>query len=81
MKINVLNQNITDFRGDVVIVNLFQNMKALSGATRSIDKKLGGLITKLIADREITGKLGETAVFIFELGFLYAWRKGAFQWK
>lgn len=62
MKINVLNQNITDFHGDVVIVNLFQNTKALSGATRSIDKKLGGLITKLIADREITGKLGETAV-------------------
>ena len=59
MKINVINQPITDFAGDLMIVNLFQDVKSPGGATGAVDKKTGGLISKLIAQGEISGKLGE----------------------
>jgi leucyl aminopeptidase len=62
MKITVVIQSITDFAGDVLIVNLFQNVKSPSGATGAVDRALGGMITKLIADHEIKGKLGEVTV-------------------
>jgi leucyl aminopeptidase len=62
MKINVVIQSITDFAGDAVIVNLFQDIKSPSGATGAVDRALGGMITRLIADREITGKTGEIVV-------------------
>ena len=59
MKINVINQPITDFAGDLMIVNLFQDVKSPGGATGAVDKKTGGLISKLIEQGEISGKLGE----------------------
>ncbi len=62
MKINVVSQSITDFAGDAVIVNLFQGVKSPSGATGAIDHALDGMITKLITEREITGKIGEVTV-------------------
>ena len=62
MKINVVIQSITDFSGDALIVNLFQGIKSPSGATGAVDRTLGGMITRLIADREITGKTGEVVV-------------------
>ncbi len=60
MKINVLNQSITDFDGDLAIVNLFEGVKTPGGATGAVDRALGGMISKLIKDGEITGKLAET---------------------
>jgi leucyl aminopeptidase len=63
MKINVVIQSITDFAGDALIVNLFQGVKSPGGATGAVDRALGGMITKLIADHEIKGKLGEVTVF------------------
>jgi len=62
MKINVLTQNITSFSCDVMIVNIFQDEKQLRSATSAVDRVLDGLIRKLTADGEISGKLGETAV-------------------
>lgn len=59
MKINVINQPITDFAGDLMIVNLFLDVKSPGGATGAVDEKTGGLISKLIAQGELSGKLGE----------------------
>jgi leucyl aminopeptidase len=62
MRINVQTQTITDFKGDAIIVNVFQGAKSPGGATGAVDRALGGTISKLIADGEISGKLGETAL-------------------
>lgn len=62
MKIAVCHQSVVEFPGDVIIVNLFQGVKSPGGATGAVDRALDGMITKLIKDGEITGKVGETAV-------------------
>jgi len=62
MKIKVLHQDIAHFKGDTIVVNLFEGVKNPGGATGAIDKVLKGIIRKLIAHNEITGKLGETVV-------------------
>jgi leucyl aminopeptidase len=61
MKINALCQNTTDFSGDAMIVDTFQDER-VSGSAASVDRALDGIISKLVADGEISGKLGETAV-------------------
>jgi leucyl aminopeptidase len=62
MAIKILTRSILNYRGDVLIVNLFEGVKKPGGATGAVDKALNGVITKGIARGEITGKLGETAV-------------------
>jgi len=62
MKVKIYNQSILEYRGDVVIVNLFEGEKAPGGATGAVDKALNGIIRKMIMSGEITGKLGETAI-------------------
>jgi len=61
MKIYALSQNTIDFSGDAMIVDIFQDEK-VSGSAASVDRALDGIISKLVADGEISGKLGETAV-------------------
>lgn len=62
MKIKISNQSITKFDGDIIIVNLFEGIKSPGGATGAVDKALNQIISKLIKNGEITGKLGETVV-------------------
>ncbi len=62
MKVHVVNQPITEFDGDIIIVNLFEGVKSPGGATGAVDKALDGIIRKMIKNGEITGKLGETVV-------------------
>ena len=71
MTINILNYSILKYRGDVLIVNLFEGVKKPAGATGAVDKALNGAITRAIARGETTGKLGETIV-IHTLGKLPA---------
>jgi leucyl aminopeptidase len=62
MAIKILTRSILNYRGDVLIVNLFEGVKKPGGATGAVDKALNGVITRGISRGEITGKLGETAV-------------------
>ena len=62
MKIKIINQSITEFDGDIAIVNLFEGVKTPGSATGAVDKALEGMISKLIRDGEITGKLEETVI-------------------
>lgn len=60
MKFKTARQSIVDFRGDAVIVNLFEGVKKPGGATGAVDKALAGAITRAIHRGELSGKLGET---------------------
>jgi len=62
MKINIENSDLLKQKCDALVVNLFEGVKTPGGATGAVDKALGGLITKLIASKEITGKQGEVTV-------------------
>ena len=59
MKIKVVSGDITKLKVDAIIVNLFEGMESPAGATGAVDQALGGLITQLIAEGEIKGKLNE----------------------
>lgn len=59
MDIRVVVGDVTTFRGDAVVVNLFEGVKAPGGATAAVDAALGGTIRKLIRVGEVTGKWGE----------------------
>jgi leucyl aminopeptidase len=62
MKIQALATNITELETDGLIVNLFEGTQEPGGATGAVDKALDGAISQLIADKEIKGKLNETAL-------------------
>ena len=67
MEIKVIVGDITRAEVDAVIVNLFEEVECPSGATGAVDKALDGVITKLIEQGEIKGKLNEVGI-IHSLG-------------
>jgi leucyl aminopeptidase len=62
MNLSVVTTDITQLEVDGLIVNLFEGIEEPSGATGAIDKALDGVISQLIADREIRGKPNETTL-------------------
>ncbi len=62
MKIRIINSDLTKIKADVLVVNLFEGEKKPGGATGAADKALGGLISKLIAKGEITGKKASSTI-------------------
>ena len=62
MKIRVTAGNIAGQDADAVVVNLFEGVTMPGGATGAVDAALGGAITGLIADGEISGKRGGLTV-------------------
>ena len=73
MRIKVECTNASQVDCDLLVVNLFDGVKKPGGATGAIDNALGGLITELIAAKEISGKLGKVTT-IHSLGKLKAKR-------
>ncbi len=59
MDIRVVIGDVTKFRGDAMVVNLYEGVKAPGGATAAVDAALGGAIRKLVQMGEVTGKWGE----------------------
>ena len=62
MELKVQAGDIAAWKGDGVVVNLFENVTAPGGATGAVDKALGGLVSKLIAQGDITGKFGSATI-------------------
>jgi leucyl aminopeptidase len=62
MNITVQALNISDYRGDTIIVNLFEGVASPGGATGAVDQALGGAISQAIADGPFKGKLNTTLV-------------------
>ena len=58
-RIPVRVQDMTAYRGDALVVNLFEGVTEPGGATGAVDKALGGAIGALIRRKEMTGKVGE----------------------
>jgi leucyl aminopeptidase len=62
VSVRVERASLTGVRTPLLVVNLFEGVDEPSGATGAVDEALGGLITRLIADGEIKGSLGEVTV-------------------
>ncbi len=62
MELTVQSGDIAAWKGDGIIVNLFDGVTTPGGATGAVDKALGGLLTKLIAKGDIKGKLGSATI-------------------
>lgn len=60
MEIDVQVQDVLAYKGDAVIVNLFEGVKKPGGATGAVDQALGGLISQAITQGEFRGKAGTT---------------------
>ncbi len=70
MDIRVAIEDVAEFAGDAVVVNLFagvgpngargrKGQRTLGGATAAVDAALGGVIRQLMRAGELTGKWGE----------------------
>ncbi len=59
MEIKAATGNITGIKTDAIIVNHYEGAKKPEGATADIDKKLGSVISNLIKQKDIKGKLNE----------------------
>lgn len=73
MDINVIQGNIAEREDAAVVVNLFEGVSQPGGATGAVDRALGGAISDLIGEGDITGKRGESTL-IYSLGRLSAKR-------
>jgi leucyl aminopeptidase len=59
LEVVVAQTDVTEIDVDVLVVNLFEGVTSPGGATGAVDTALGGVISSLIADGEITGSANE----------------------
>ncbi|MDE2059968.1 MAG: leucyl aminopeptidase [candidate division NC10 bacterium] len=59
MKVEIKAQDLLSYKGDTLIVNLFEGAERPGGATGAVDQALGGSITAAIRRQEFKGKLHE----------------------
>lgn len=71
MEIKVIVGDLAKIKVGAIIVNFFEEMEHLDGDIATIDKALDGVISRLISQGEIKGKLNEITV-IYSLGKLPA---------
>ncbi|HOG11043.1 MAG TPA: leucyl aminopeptidase [Smithella sp.] len=62
MNVFVKKGMLAETKSQAVILTLFEDGKKLSGIALEIDKKSGGLISKLMADGDFEGKASQVAV-------------------
>jgi leucyl aminopeptidase len=62
MKLEVIAGDITQQNVGAIVVNIFEGVTTPQGATGVVDVALDGIISKLIAEGEITGKLHQVTV-------------------
>ena len=62
MQIKVETVDILAIETPALVVNLFKGVKVPGGATGAVDRALGGAISGLIEDGEITGRKGEMTI-------------------
>ncbi len=71
MEIKVIAGNIAEIEAGAIIVNFFEGTPHLGGDIATIDRALDGVISQLISQGEIKGKLNEITI-IHSLGKLRA---------
>jgi len=62
LEINVIAGDIAQIEADATVVNLFEGVEQLGGATAAVDKALDGAISSLIGRGEIKGNFGEVSI-------------------
>ena len=62
MEIKVVPQDMLALQTHTLVVNLFEGVTQPGGATGAVDKALGGAVSQLIAEGEVTGKRGQMAL-------------------
>ncbi|MFA6131542.1 MAG: leucyl aminopeptidase [Patescibacteria group bacterium] len=60
MQFFVKKGELSEAKTDLLIVNIFEDQKEVKGATASIDKAMGGLLSAVIKEDHFEGKLGAT---------------------
>ena len=69
MDLRVQQVSVTDIDTPLLVVNLFEGVTQPDGATGAIDQALGGQISQLIADGEITGEPATLTVIHTNSGY------------
>ncbi len=59
MKIKAVSGNIVDIKADAIIINYYQDTRRLDDTTAAVDNALDGIISKLVKQGDIKGKLNE----------------------
>lgn len=62
MDLKTQSGDVITWKGDGIVVHLFEGVTTPDGAAGAIDHALNGLLGKLIAQGEIKGKLGATTI-------------------
>jgi leucyl aminopeptidase len=62
MEIKVVAGDVAQIEADAIVVNLFEGVTQLGGATGAVDKALDGAITSLMGRGEIKGKFEEISI-------------------
>ena len=60
MEVTLKNGRVEKINCDAVIINLFEETKKLSGASKAINDATDGLVEKIIKDEDFKGSLGST---------------------
>ena len=62
MELSAIKADVTGVETAALVVNLYQGVERPTGATGAVDAALGGQISELIGDGEITGRPGEITI-------------------
>jgi leucyl aminopeptidase len=62
LEIKVIVGDIAQIEADAIVVNLFEGVEQLGGATAAVDEALDAAISSLISRGEIKGKFGEVSI-------------------
>jgi leucyl aminopeptidase len=62
MKVSVKKGNLADYGCEAVIAGHFEDEKKLTGDAEVLDKRCGGLLSRLLKDGDFEGKLFQTSV-------------------
>jgi leucyl aminopeptidase len=60
MRFDLIQKSITEVECDVIVVNMFEETKELTGATGAVDSAVGGALKALIDREGFEGKVGQT---------------------
>jgi leucyl aminopeptidase len=73
MDLKVQVGDVINWKGDGILVNLFEGVTEPGGATGAVNQALGGLLSQMIKQNALSGKLGKATV-VYTLGKLPAER-------